>query len=55
MKNKIFFLGFMTIWIVLIILNFLIPPVGFSEQENRTLAKFPTFTWEKLIEGTYQE
>lgn len=55
MKNKIFFFGFMTIWIVLIILNFLIPPVGFSEQENRTLAKFPTFTWEKLIEGTYQE
>ena len=42
-KSRIFFLVFMTIWLVLIILNFVLPKVVFSEQENRYLAQIPEF------------
>lgn len=55
MKNKIFFAVFMLVWITLIVLNFSIKSETFSEQENRYLAKLPTFTFEKLVDGTYQE
>ena len=55
MKNKIFFAIFITIWIVLIVLNFVVKSEAFSEQENRYLAKLPTFTFEKLVNGKYQE
>lgn len=55
MKNKIFFIIFMLVWIILIILNFVMPKVSFSEQENRYLAKIPKFSFEKLVNGEYQE
>ena len=55
MKNKIFFAVFMLVWITLIVLNFSIKSETFSEQENRYLGKLPTFTFEKLVDGTYQE
>ena len=55
MKNKIFFIIFITIWIVLVVLNFVVKSEAFSEQENRYLAKLPTFTFEKLVNGQYQE
>lgn len=55
MKNKIFFIVFMLIWIILIILNFVIPKKTFSQQENRNLAKPPKFSLEKLVSGEYQE
>lgn len=55
MKNKIFFIVFMLVWITLIVLNFIVKSDAFSEQENRYLAKLPTFTLEKLFNGTYQE
>ena len=55
MKNKIFFIIFMFIWIVLVVFNFIIPKVTFSEQENRYLARFPQFSFEKLVSGEYQE
>lgn len=55
MKNKIFFIIFMLVWIILIILNFVMPKVSFSEQENRYLAKIPKFSFEKLVSGEYQE
>lgn len=55
MKNKIFFTMFMIVWIILIVLNFVVKSETFSEQENRYLAKIPTFTFKKLIDGTYQE
>ena len=55
MKNKVFFVMFMVIWVVLIVLNILVKSEAFSEQENRYLAKLPTFTFEKLVKGKYQE
>lgn len=55
MKNKIFLNIFMIIWIILILLNFIIPKAKFSEQENRYLAKFPTFSFKELINGKYAE
>lgn len=55
MKNKIFFTVFMLMWVTLIVLNFVVKSESFSEQENRYLAKLPTFTFEKLVDGTYQE
>ena len=55
MKNKIFFTIFMFVWITLIVLNFVVKNEVFSEQENRYLAKLPTFSIEELLDGTYQE
>ena len=55
MKNKIFFVIFMFIWIILVVLNFVVPKISFSEQENRYLAKIPKFSFEKLVSGEYQE
>ena len=55
MKNKIFFIGFMLVWITLIVLNFVVKSEAFSEQENRYLAKLPSFTFEKLVNGEYQK
>lgn len=55
MKNKIFFIVFIFIWIVLVVFNFIVPKVTFSEQENRYLAKIPSFSFEKLVSGEYQE
>lgn len=55
MKNKIFFSIFMIIWILLIVLNFIIPNKEFSEQENRYLAKVPAFSFEDLVNGKYAE
>ena len=55
MKNKIFFTIFMFVWITLIVLNFAVKNEVFSEQENRYLAKLPTFSIEELLDGTYQE
>ncbi len=55
MKNKIFFIIFMIIWVVLIILNFLVPKQSFSEQENRYLATIPEFNIEDLVNGKYAE
>ena len=54
-KSKIFFLVFMTIWLVLIILNFVLPKVVFSEQENRYLARIPEFHFDDLVSGKYSE
>ncbi len=55
MKNKIFFIVFMLIWVSLVVFNFFAPKYVFSEAENRNLAKFPKFTFEKLVSGEYQE
>ena len=52
MKNKIFFTIFMLVWVTLIVLNFVVRSEEFSEQENRYLAKLPTFRIEKLLDGT---
>ena len=55
MKSKIFFLIFMLVWLILIILNFLVPSEAFSEQENRYLAEVPKFRFDDLVSGKYSE
>ena len=55
MKNKIFFIMFMFVWITLILLNFILPKQTFSEQENRYLSKLPSFNYEDLVNGVYSE
>ena len=54
MKNKIFFIIFMFIWLILIVLNFIVKSKDFSEQENRYLAQMPSFSIEKLLDGEFQ-
>ena len=53
MKNKIFFAIFMTVWIVIIVINFIWPKQVFSEEENRMLATIPRFSFESFINGDY--
>lgn len=55
MKNKIFFIIFIIIWVILIVLNFFKTDKVFSEQENRMLAKLPKFSVEKLVSGDYSK
>lgn len=52
-KNKSFFILFASVWAVLIIWNLLTPSRTFSEEENRNLVQFPTFTMETLLDGRY--
>ena len=53
MKNKIFFLIFVTVWVIIVILNFVLPKSDFSEQENRMYAIIPRFTFKSFINGEY--
>lgn len=53
MKNKIFFAIFMTVWIVIIVINFIWPKQVFSEEENRMLATIPRFSFESFVNGDY--
>ena len=53
MKNKIFFAIFMTIWVVIVIINFIWPKQVFSEEENRMLASMPRFSFESFVSGKY--
>lgn len=53
MKNKIFFTIFMTIWVVIIIINFIWPKETFLEEENRMLSTIPRFSFESFINGDY--
>lgn len=54
-NNRIFFVCFMIIWVMLILLNFIIKPNEFSEIENRYLSKIPKFEVETLVSGEYSE
>ena len=53
MKNKIFFSIFMTVWVVIVIINFIWPKQVFSEEENRMLATIPRFSFESFVNGEY--
>ncbi|MFR2534966.1 MAG: DHHW family protein [Clostridia bacterium] len=56
MKNqKLFFISFLIVWVILILANFFGPKIAFSEQENRYLAKRPSFQLESLLNGEYAE
>lgn len=54
-KDKVFFIIFIIVWILLILLNFLVPNKTFSEQENRYLASIPKFNFKDLVDGIYAE
>ena len=53
MKNKIFFIMFITVWIIIVIINFIWPKQVFSEEENRMLATIPRFSFSSFINGDY--
>ena len=53
MKNKIFFAIFMTVWVMIVIINFIWPKQVFSEEENRMLATIPRFSFESFVNGDY--
>lgn len=53
MKNKIFFGIFMTVWLLIIILNFVWPKQVFSQEENRMLATIPRFSFSSFVNGDY--
>ena len=53
MKNKIFFAIFMSVWIVIIVVNFIWPKQTFSQEENRMLATIPRFSFESFVNGDY--
>lgn len=53
MNNKIFFTAFICFWIVLILLNFVLPSKTFSESENRMLASFPRFSFANIANGEF--
>ncbi len=55
LENIIFFFMFIITWLAIIFINFIMPKKTFSEQENRMLAKIPTFSIEKLVNGEYAE
>lgn len=54
-KNKYFFIMFISFWIILTVLNFIISNEEFSQNENRMLAKMPKFELEELVNGNYVE
>ena len=43
----------MTVWIVIIIVNFIWPKQTFSQEENRMLATIPRFSFESFVNGDY--
>ena len=53
MKNKIFFIMFITVWIIIVIINFIWPKQVFSEEENRMLATIPRFSFTSFVNGDY--
>lgn len=54
-KNKVFFIVLVAIWGAIILWNILSPHEAFSEAENRDLAKFPSFTVERLLDGDFMD
>lgn len=53
MRNKIFFVMFITIWVVIVIINFIWTKEIFSEEENRMLATIPRYSFESFVSGEY--
>jgi len=51
--NRSFFYMFFSVWIILLIYNFLTPDLAFSQNENRFLSTIPEFSVKTLINGSY--
>ena len=54
-RNQYFFIMFISFWVLLVILNFIIPNEEFSQNENRMLSKMPKLQLEELVNGEYVE
>ncbi len=54
-KNLFFMLVFVLLWGALIAWNLTTPTQTFSQSENRTLAQFPTFSVDSLLDGRYMQ
>lgn len=53
--NKTFAKVIICLWVLLVILNVVLPKTDFSESENRYLATFPTFSQKSLVNGTFMQ
>lgn len=53
MRNRIFFVMFITIWVVIVIINFIWTKEIFSQEENRMLATIPRYSFESFVSGEY--
>lgn len=51
--NKLFLICFVPVFAVLAVYNIVTPSKRFSENENRYLASFPTFSVDSLLAGKY--
>lgn len=54
-KNRIFALAFALLWGGIVLVNFITPPQSFSQAENRSLASFPAYTTQRLLDGAFME
>ena len=52
---RVLVIGFYTFLAGLLIWHIVLPDRAKSETENRTLAQFPVFSWEALVDGSYTE
>lgn len=53
MRNRIFFAIFMTVWVIIIVINFIWPKQTFSQEENRMLSTIPKFSFASFVNGNY--
>ena len=53
--NKMFVGVVISIWCVMVLLNFFLPKVEFSDSENRFLTRLPSFSTDSLVKGTYMQ
>lgn len=51
--DKLFFKIIFPLWVLLIVVNLIVPNQSFSESENRFLKEFPAFSFETLINGDF--
>ena len=51
--NKIFFSVFVVFWLLVALINVITPYKEFSENENKYFSKFPSFSFEGIINGEY--
>lgn len=53
--KKIFVIIFVTVLVLFSVFNIIKPDVEFSENENRYLAKMPEFSFQSLLDGSFNE
>jgi len=51
--NKIFFSVFVVFWLLVALINVITPYKEFSENENKYFSKFPSFSFEGIVNGEY--